>query len=164
MLERAPAGRFNSQPDLKSYAYARHSVADCPQALHATLYRARRVALKRAGSLRAAGIRAVRLLGGPIEVPMLGNTGPFGQDRSGDVGSSPPRSRTGHNRRRDPPPGAAAQESEPRFNRSRIFWLRNMFAVVPAFALSEIELQTNLDRYSHVMSRTNSLNLQSEFV
>jgi hypothetical protein len=71
MLERAPAGRFNSQPTYV-YAYARHSVADCPQgqlcdpapprscgaprgiaqgdvhaapALHATLFRARRVAL-----------------------------------------------------------------------------------------------------------------------
>ncbi len=67
----APAGRFSSQPTYV-YAYARHSVADCPQgqlcdpapprscgaprgiaqgdvhaapALHATLFRARRVAL-----------------------------------------------------------------------------------------------------------------------
>src|SRR6266566_925028 len=87
MLERAPAGRFNNQPTYV-YAYARHSVADCPQgqfcdpapprscgaprdvaendvhaapALHATLYRARRVALKRAGSPRTAGIRAVSI-------------------------------------------------------------------------------------------------------
>ena len=30
MLERAPAGRFNNQPTYV-YAYARHSIADCPQ-------------------------------------------------------------------------------------------------------------------------------------
>src|SRR6266446_9748279 len=100
MLERAPAGRFINQKPTYVYAYARHSVADCPQgqlcdpapprscgaprgvaqidahaalALSAPLERARRIALTRAGSLR---LPAFALLDFSLGLP-LWDTGSF---------------------------------------------------------------------------------------